>query len=95
MTQQERKAIEAYAKEIMKSGCVSNERDFVDGMLKGAKFALYKFRELSEEPNIFDIDCFGSAMIQIKVENNELAVTKAMNGGGQPVDLEKIIVSKI
>ena len=49
MTQQERKAIEAYAKEIMKSGCVSNERDFVDGMLKGAKFALSELRKPREE----------------------------------------------
>ena len=49
MTQQEQEAIEAYAKEIMKSGCVSNERDFVDGMLKGAKFALSELRKPSEE----------------------------------------------
>ena len=61
MTQQEQEAIEAYAKEIMKSGCVSNERDFVDGMLKGAKFALSELRKPSESrPQIvdfFDKDC--------------------------------------
>jgi len=59
--QQEQEAIEAYAKEIMKSGCVSNERDFLDGMLKGAKFALSELRKPSESrPQIvdfFDKDC--------------------------------------
>ena len=52
MTQQEQEAIEAYAKEIMKSGCVSNERDFLDGMLKGAEFALSVFRKTVESEPI-------------------------------------------
>jgi len=48
ITEQERKAIEAYAREIMKSGCVSNERDFLDGLFKGVNFALSELRKPSE-----------------------------------------------
>jgi arginyl-tRNA synthetase len=49
INEQEQEAIEAYAKEIMKSGCVSNERDFLDGILKGAEFALSELHKPSEK----------------------------------------------
>lgn len=58
------------------------------------KFKKFGIGDVSVEFPVYHIDCGGICMVGIEIENNTPKVVGAMDGGGNAINADEIIVSK-